>query len=436
MKLKTFMALLAILLTTPVYAASVTQGHLVLTLISFFGVGLMLAFTPCVFPMVPILSAILAGQKNQTVKRAFSLSVIFVLSMALTYSIAGLMVGYLGETVQTLMQQPKIIISFSLLFVVMALAMFGVFDLALPAAFQTRLHHINNRLSGGSYLGVAAMGVLSTLIASPCVTPPLLTILTYISQSKNALQGGLILFVLALGMGVPLILFAIGQSTLLPKAGAWMEQVKKIFGVLMLGLAIWMLSRVVSGVTVMYLWASLIIVSSVAFGALDFRGDRRMPPVMHGVTVLTLLYGVFVLAGAASGREELMNPLSPVISTASASTQSSPSTLFTYVETLPQLKSKIAKAAKQHKPVMIEFFATWCPYCKQVDKDVLSSDEIRKSMKAFVTLRVDISDQNAEVSRIMDEYNIVGVPTNLFNASSLNEGIYRDSLQSVLRQLS
>src|SRR3990167_2312716 len=272
MKFNLWIGLLAAIVSVSAYAdvasATINQSHMLLTLASFFAVGILLAFTPCVLPMVPILSAILIGQEEKNTRKAFRLSVVFVLSMALTYAVAGMLVGYLCSTLQTLMQQPWIIASFSMVFVLMALSMFGYFHLALPSILQSRFNRMHHRLHGGNDVSVAVMGVLSTLIASPCVTAPLVSVLTFISQTGSALQGGLILFVLALGMGVPLVLFGVGQATLLPKAGPWMEQIKSVFGAVILGMAIWMISRIIPAEITMLLWATLFIVSAVAFGAL------------------------------------------------------------------------------------------------------------------------------------------------------------------------
>lgn len=395
----------------------INQEHLFLTLAGFYGAGLLLAFTPCVLPMVPILSSILAGQKQSGTMRAFQLSLIFVLSMAVTYAAAGMLAGYLGGTVQTLMQQTWIIVAFSMIFVLMAGSMFGLFHLSMPAFIQRHANRAHDHLQAGNVLGVAAMGVLSTLIASPCVTAPLLSVLTYISQTGSPIQGGMILFVLALGMGTPLLLFGMGQAALLPKTGMWMEQIKKLFGVMMLALAVWMLSRILPGVMIMFLWSGLLIVSAVAFGALDFHAEKRLPPVLHGASVLALVYGVFILAGAARGNDDVFEPLRPVYSAGSVLADNSkrpPSALFTYVDTLPKLQQKITDAAKAGKPVMIEFFAAWCPDCKKVDADVLSDASIRKSMKAFTTIRVDLSERNAELAKIMEAYNVLGVPTLVF----------------------
>lgn len=448
MKTKLLLGVLTLFVSVSAYAdvgsAVINQSHMFLTLVSFFGLGILLAFTPCVLPMVPILSAILVGQEQQGSKRALNLSVVFVLSMAFTYAVAGMLAGYLGSTVQTLMQRPWVIVSFSMVFVLMALSMFDCLNLTLPSALQNKLHQANGKLKSGSYLGVALMGVLSTLIASPCVTAPLISVLTFISQTGSAVQGGMILFALALGMGVPLILFGIGQTALLPKVGVWMNTVKKLFGVMIFGMAIWMLSRILSGSVTMFLTAGLVIVSAVAFGALDFHAERKLSPVMHGASVLALVYGVFLFAGAASGNENLMSPLKPAYAAGSNTGGQRPvSSLFTYVQSLPQLERRVNEARQEKKPVMIEFFATWCPHCQRVDKEVLTDASIRKAMTNFVTLRVDVSERDPKLAAMMEKYNVMGVPTMIFidkngrryMPSSLDQGITRSGLQQVLDKL-
>lgn len=448
MKLKLLVG--ALLCSAPILAfadtasISIYQSNMLLTMISFFGIGILLAFTPCVLPMIPILSAILVGQEQQGSGKAFRLSLVFVLSMAITYAFAGMLAGYFGSTIQTLMQQPWIIISFSLIFVVMALSMFGYLDLSLPAFLQNRIHSANNTLKSGSYVAVAIMGILSTLIASPCVTAPLLSVLTFISQTGSAVKGGFILFSLALGMGIPLILFGVGQARLLPKTGAWMTTIKNIFGVMILGLAIWMISRILPSNLTLFLWASLFIVSTVAFGALNFTVEKRLPPVMQGISILLLTYGIILLIGAASGHDKILNPLGITQNTENTDSPRPPSSLFTYIQSLPQLEQKIIDAKKLNKPVMIEFFATWCSDCKKVDTDVLSDPNIRKIMKAFTTVRVDISERNPELSKMMQKYNVLGVPTMVFynkkgeliHNDELNKEVTKEGLSTLLQQLS
>jgi len=387
-----------------------TQSHILLTLLSFFGAGVLLAFTPCVLPMVPILSAILAGEGRQGKKRAFQLSLVFVLSMALTYAGAGLLAGYFGGTVQTALQQPWAIGGFSAIFVLMALSMLGVLHLRLPRFLQNALQTSSAKQQGGTYWGVAAMGFLSTLLASPCVTAPLVSVLTYVSQTGHALWGGVILFSLALGMGLPLLLFGLGQGALLPKAGAWMEKIKQLFGLMMLGLAIWMGSRLLPGAVTLFLWAALLIVGTVVLGVFEIRVERKLPPFLQGFGVLGFLWGCLLLLGAASGHEQVWRPLSATL----ASRAATPASLFTSTATLKDLQEKLALAKKNKKPVLVEFFASWCSTCQEFDAQVLSDPDVQAHMKNFSALRVDLTTKNAALLEIMEHYQVFGTPTVLF----------------------
>lgn len=440
-KLFTLFLLLFSINTDAGSLSMIGQEHIMLTLVSFFGLGILLAFTPCVLPMVPILSTILVGQEDRGIKHSFSMSLVFVISMAVTYAAAGMLAGYLGSTVQTLLQTPAVIIAFSIVFVLMALSMFGVFHLSLPRFLHHRLHLANNSLKSGSYAGVALMGILSTLIAAPCVTAPLVSVLTFISETGNAYTGGLILFFLALGMGIPLILFGIGQSALLPNTGTWMNHIKFLFGVMILGLAIWMLSRVLNGNVIMYLSAALFIVSAIAFGTID--ASKHLPPVIRGAGILILIYGIFLLAGAASGHTDILNPLVSSESTTETLTQRPPSALFKYASTASNLAKKLQEAKAAQKPVLIEFFATWCPDCKEVDNNVLSDAGVRSKMRQLSAIRVDVSERNPELAGMMEAYKVYGVPTmvfydrngNLFKADKLENSITKDGLLATLDQL-
>lgn len=427
----------------------IDQTHLLFNVISFFGAGILLAFTPCVLPMIPILSSILVGNESKTTMRAFQLSLTFVLSMALTYAVAGMLVGYLGSTVQTALQIPWVIISFSFIFVVMALSMFGLFELKLPNFLQNYLHQKSNSQKSGSLLGVAVMGFLATLIASPCVTPPLISVLTYISQTGNALFGSIILFSLALGMGLPLLLFGIGQGALLPKSGVWMTKIKYVFGVMMLGLAIWMISRLIPGVITLFLWASLLIVSTIALGALDFHSEKKLPPFLHGVSFLALFYGCLLLVGAASGHEDVLKPLATMSMQIESSQLASdravpPGDLFMHVNNVAELEKKLAHAKQNKRPVMIEFFASWCPSCRALDANVLSDLTIQKHLQNFMAIRVDITNKNDDLTKLMEYFHVVGTPTVIFydrdgqkvNDDALNEELTKTSLDSVITRLS
>lgn len=410
----------------------IDQTHLLFNILSFFGAGILLAFTPCVLPMVPILSAILVGQENKGTLRAFQLSLTFVLSMAFTYAGAGLLVGYLGSTVQTALQLPWVIVGFSLIFVVMAMSMFGVFNLNLPRCVQNCLQSASSKQKSGSVIGVAIMGVLATLIASPCVTPPLISVLTYISQTGNALFGGIILFSLALGMGLPLLLFGIGQGVLLPKSGEWMNQIKYVFGIMMLGLAIWMVSRLLPGVVTLFLWAILLIVSAIAFGG--FAKEKKSHPLVQGISFLALIYGILLLVGAASGNDNVLKPLASVKTAQETNHVVTPGDLFMRVNNITELQKKLQHAKENKRPVMIEFFASWCPSCRALDANVLSDPTIQKHLQNFMAIRVDITNKNPELMKLIEYYHVYGTPTMLFydrNGQQINSDAFNETETTV-----
>ena len=290
-------------------------------LFAFFIAGILLAFTPCVFPMVPILSGIIAGQGDRmTTSRAFWLSLVYVLAMAVTYTVAGVLAGLFGQNLQALFQNPWILGFFIAIFIALALSMFGFFELQLPASFQTRLTRASNQQKGGSLTGVAVMGFLSALIVGPCVAPPLAAALIVIGASGSALLGGTALFALSMGMGLPLILFGVSAGKLVPKAGPWMDSIKALFGVGLLALAIWMLERIVQGPVILLLWGVLLIASGVYLGALE-----RIPEAASGwrrlwksMGLLLLLLGALEVIGAASGGDDWMKPLKNIRSSGQA----------------------------------------------------------------------------------------------------------------------
>jgi len=445
MKFRLFFMITAILFCASAYAepaAVINQNHLLLTLTGFFGVGILLAFTPCVLPMVPILSAILIGQEKISTLRALKLSSIYVLSMALTYAVAGMLAGYMGSTVQTAMQTPWIILSFSLVFVIMALSMFDLFSVAMPRALQNYVQGVSQRQKGGSGLSVAGMGVLSTLIASPCITPPLISVLTYIGQTGKSLQGGLILFVLALGMGMPLILFGVSQGALLPKAGAWMNTIKHAFGLMMLGLAVWIASRILPGAVTLFLWASLVIFGAVLFGALDFHSEKRLP-LLRGLSVVALIYGVVMMVGAASGHDNVLQPLYPLTNANAKNKLVTADKLFSTVTTLSEVNQRLRFAKTEQKPVLMEFYASWCPSCKALDRNVFSDEQVQQRMRGFETIRVDITDQSMDAMKLIKHFNVYGTPTLIFydkqgreiKTDLFAEGITTQSLLQVLENV-
>ncbi len=419
-------------------AAGLSADHLAISLLSYFGVGVLLAFTPCVLPMVPILSSIIIGQEQTSISRSFKLSLVFVLSMAFTYAIAGMMAGYLGSTLQTVMQVPSVIIGFSLVFVVMALTMFGALSFSLPRFISHPVMRVNQSLKGGGYVGVILMGVFSTLIASPCVTPPLLAILAYVGQSGNSVLGGLALFSLALGMGLPLLLVGVGQGALLPKSGVWMTYVKKLFGIMMLGLAVWMLSRILPDNITTLLWSALLIIGAVAMGVFNINPETKLPLLLHGVSVFVLIFGVVLLANVVT-----VNGFANNILTQSEKHSAKPNELFTSVINMDDLQNKLNAAKKNHQPVMIEFWASWCPACKSLDKNVLSNAEVQQGMKPFVNYRVDLTDKNDDLMQIVAYYQVYGTPSVVFYdrlgarymTDAFDDGITKTGLMSVFKKL-
>ncbi|QEY51340.1 protein-disulfide reductase DsbD family protein [Legionella longbeachae] len=360
----------------------------------FFGLGILLAFTPCVLPMVPILSSIITGQGANTGSQAFKLSLGYVLGMAVTYAIAGMLAAWLGSTVQTLMQQPIIIGSFSLLFILMALWLLGVFEFRLPAIVR----FIPRRSRQHGMLSATLMGVLSTLVVSPCVTAPLIGILTYIAQGNHVFQGGLLLFVLALGMGLPLLIVGAGYGRILPGSGPWMVRIKQVFAIMMFSMAVWLLSRVVPQFWINLLWIVVLLLNTWVLGA--FRLEQGMVGrLMQGIALLSIM-------GAGALMYQTFIPASVI--------QSVSRSPFTEVHTLEEVNAKLAEAKANNERVFIEFYAGWCSDCQAMDKYVFNQAAVINAMQGFVNLRVDISEKTDEVAKIRQAFHIYGIPTMLF----------------------
>ncbi|HAU1150422.1 TPA: protein-disulfide reductase DsbD [Legionella pneumophila] len=378
----------------------ITGNSAFVYLSAFFGLGVLLAFTPCVLPMVPILSGIIVGQNSISTGRAFKLSLSYVTGMAVTYAGAGMLAGYMGSTIQTLMQRPIVIALFSIVFVTMALSMFGFFELKLPANVGNRLNKNNRIGTQRSYLSVGMMGVLSTLIVSPCVTAPLIGVLSYIGQNGQIIMGGLILFVMALGMGVPLLIVGAGYGTLLPKAGSWMLKIKQLFGFIMLGIAIWMLSRILNQTIIHILWAGLLIIASISLGTLKSQNNWR-GYLTQGLGLVALISGGIVLYNTAI----------PSIKVKQGFVENN---AFIKINTLSDLQHQLEQAKNAKKAVFLDFSADWCSDCQEMDANVFNQQEIQKAMSAWVSIKVDISNKNAEVDSIKKAFGIYGTPTMIF----------------------
>ncbi|NKB36168.1 MAG: protein-disulfide reductase DsbD [Gammaproteobacteria bacterium] len=390
-------------------------GNLLLNILAFFGFGLLLSLTPCVFPMIPILSGIIVGQGNDiNPRRAFSLSLFYVLAMAITYAVLGVIAGLFHINLQAAFQNPWIISLFSAVFVGLALSMFGFFELQLPASLQTRLNIMSNSQEGGTLKGAAMMGALSAIIVGPCVAPPLAGALLYISQTGNALLGGTALFAMGLGFGVPLLIIGSSAGSLLPKAGAWMDSIKRVFGVVMLAVAIWFLERILPAQVGLLLWSALLIVSAVYLGALDGVDKKAgWSQLWKGLGVVFLIYGLVLIIGAASGGKSVYRPLE-ALSTGNNTTQTQQHLSFTRIKNIEQLSTAIEKAGEQGKTLMLDFYADWCVVCKEMEEYTFSDPEVQKLLQNTILVQADVTANDAEDRALLKKYDLYGPPAILF----------------------
>ncbi|MFT6916190.1 MAG: thiol:disulfide interchange protein DsbD [Motiliproteus sp.] len=395
--------------------AQLASGNLWLTLGLFFLAGLALSLTPCVFPMIPILAGVIAGQGDQvTTRKAFGLSLVYVLSMSLTYTVIGVLAGLFGENLQASFQNPWIISLFSGLFVALSLSMFGFYRLEVPTSFQNVLNRVSRSQQGGQLLGVAIMGLLSALIVGPCVAAPLAGALVYIGQTGDPVLGGLALFVLSLGMGLPLILIGGSAGKLLPRAGAWMNVVKQVFGVALLLMAVWMLDRIVAGIVTQILLASILLGCAVFMHALDRleQGAGAVLKLGKALGVLLLIYAIMLLIGSATGQGSLLRPLQALAAGGSQAT--SARVTFTDVTSLAQLEPLLEQAKRRQSPVMLDFYADWCVSCKELEAYTFADPAVATKLSEFVTIRVDVTANDAASKALYQRYSIIGPPALVF----------------------
>lgn len=397
-------------------AATLMQGASLLTLLTFFGFGLLLAFTPCVFPMIPILSGIIIGQgKTVTTRRAFVLSVVYVLAMALTYTVAGVLVGLSGENVQALFQNPWILGLFAAVFVLLSLAMFGFYELQMPSAVQSRLTSLSNSQQGGNLAGVAVMGFLSALIVGPCVTAPLIGALIYIAQTGDAVLGGAALFTLSLGMGVPLIVIGTSTGKWMPKAGPWMSAIKSLFGVLLLAVAVWLLSRVLPAAISMMLYAALAIGSAIYMGAFEpiKESHSGWHKLWKALGLILFIYGAALIIGALGGSQSLLQPLKGIIG-AAKNPGVEQHLAFRPIKGVSGLQQALSEAKLNRQPVMLDFYADWCVSCKEMEAFTFPDPAVREALASFMLIQADVTANDADDKALLKQLGLFGPPAIIF----------------------
>ncbi len=403
--------------------AILSGGSVTTTIIAFFLFGLALSMTPCVFPMIPILSGIIVGQGTDiTRKKAFMLSVAFVLGMSIMYTFAGMLAGLTGELLSSAFQSTWVLAISALVFVLLSFSMFGFYQIQLPAGLQTKLTEKSNKIPGGAYSGVFVMGALSALIVGPCVAAPLSGALLYIGQSGDFVLGGVALFVMSLGMGVPLLLIGASAGSLLPKAGTWMNAVKAVFGVLMLGVAIWLLERILPAAVTMVLWAALLIVSAIYMRAFDSLSDTASgwQRFWKGTGIIFLLYGIALFVGSLTGATDVFNPLEKIsgpnqyLSTQGAAERPRAGLTFENVKGLPALEAAVGRAVNEGKPVFVDFFADWCVECVRMENTTFKSPTVIDALSGYSLLRLDLTANDAADKAVLKKFNLFGPPALLF----------------------
>lgn len=395
--------------------------RMTLALLLFFLAGLGLTFTPCVLPMLPIMSALVLGRQNIDRARASLLAVSYVLGMAISFALVGALIGLFGAAlnIQARLQSPWVLGTFALFFVIFALAMFGLFDLRLPRALREPLERLGSRTRGGSIPGAAMMGVLSTLVVSPCISAPLAGALVYISTTGDALGGALSLFVLALGMGTPLLLVALFGSALLPRSGAWLERVKQLFGFGLLGVAIWLLERLLPGPVSLALWASLAAGLAVQLGLFE-RGERSgAGRLAQTLGLLAAIYAAASLFGALGGGQDPLRPLAPF--TGSAPSTQMDNGFFTRVTDKAGIERELAEALALGRPAVIELYADWCISCKVIEREVLGDAQVRQQLESLVRIKLDLTDNTADQRTWLSDKGLFGPPAFLFYSADGDE---------------
>ena len=393
---------------TDTITQTLKDGSILLVLATFFGFGLLLSLTPCIFPMIPILSSIIVQQSNKdggkmSASKGLFLSVVYVLAMSVAYTIAGVLAGLFGANLQAMLQDPAVIMVFAAIFVILAFSMFGYFEIGLPQSWQTKLNKTSeNSSKSGGITGVAVMGFFSALIVGPCVAPPLAGALVYIGQTGDAFLGGAALFVMSLGMGLPLLAIGVGAGKYMPKPGGWMETVTKIFGIVMLAIALWMLERIIPSIVFMFLSSFLLIGMALYLQVFNHI-------IVRLITTVIFIYGVIVFTGAVSGSTNVIDPLENFKGGASIAKKEKLDWL--YVKNVAQLEDVVSKSSK---PVMVDFWATWCVSCKELDNITFKDSEVKSELAKYQLVKVDVTKNTQDDKELMKKFNLFGPPALIF----------------------
>ncbi len=400
-------------------ADTIKEGNVFLVLATFFGFGLLLSLTPCVFPMIPILSSVIVSQggESMTTRRAFNLSLVYVLAMSVAYTIAGILAGMFGANLQAAMQAPEVIIGFSLVFVALSFSMFGMFELQMPNFLQAKLSSAGKDHKG--YTGVAIMGFLSALIVGPCVAAPLAGALIYIGQTGDAVLGGMALFALSMGMGIPLLAVGTTAGKFMPKPGEWMENVKAFFGVLLLGVSIWMMSRIIPDSVTLLLWSVLLVFVAVNLGAFEPVKNactRCGHAFMKALGLIIFMYATALFVGGITGAGDMLNPLEKLTAPQRMVTNGVQDTIkakeFIVVKSIDELDAELAKAKGQK--VLVDFSAKWCVSCKELEAITFADAAVKAKMSEFVLIKADVTENTDAQKALTKKFGLFGPPALLF----------------------
>ncbi len=411
-------------------ARIITSSGMGLVIATFFGLGLLLAFTPCVLPMVPILSGIIAGEGDKSSSaRGFSLALSYVMGMALVYTAAGVAAAAAGLQLQAIFNQPWVLVLFSSLFIVLALGMFGLFDLQMPSAIQSRLATMSGDQKSGTAVGAFVMGALSSLVVTACVAPALIATLTVMAQSGDMVRGGTALFAMSMGMGAPLLVVGAAQGKFLPKAGAWMAAVKNAFGFMMLGLAIWMMSRVLPGEVTLALWGILIFMAGVYLGGLTTLTSESfgVQKLGKGFGLLAIIYGAVLLVGSLAGSNSILRPLA-ALNTGDGAEVSQHGLEFRRIKTTADLDAAIILASTQGKSAMLDFYADWCVSCVEMEEYTFTDAGVQDALSNTVLLQADVTANDDEDQALLQHFGVFGPPTIIFFGA---DGVQRHGYEVV-----